>query len=78
MNELVSAVSTVGFPIVCCAITMYFLKYVMDKNREDLNALNDLHRSEMKEVTQAITNNTLALTKLCDKINLFEMGKEDE
>lgn len=70
VQALIQAISMVGFPIVCCGVTMYFLKYVIDKNREDLNALNSMHKSEMTEMTQAINNNTLALTKLCDKLEI--------
>ena len=78
MQELIQAVSAVGFPIVCCGIVMYYLKYIIDKNREDLNQVNDLHHTEMREVTQAIANNTLALQKLCDKIDVDVRVKKDD
>ena len=70
VQALLQAISMVGFPIVCCGVVMYFLKYVMDKNREDLNTLNAMHKTEMTEMTQAINNNTLALQKLCDKLTI--------
>lgn len=70
VQALLQAISVVGFPIVCCGVMMYFLKYVMDKNREDLNSLNSMHKTEMTEMTQAINNNTLALQKLCDKLTI--------
>lgn len=70
VQALIQAISMVGFPIVCCGVVMYFLKYVMDKNREDLNTLNAMHKTEMTEMTQAINNNTLALQKLCDKLTI--------
>lgn len=70
VQALIQAISMVGFPIVCCGVVMYFLKYVMDKNREDLNTLNAIHKTEMTEMTQAINNNTLALQKLCDKLTI--------
>lgn len=63
------AISSVGFPIVCCGAMMWYVKYSTDKNREEIQKLNDQHREEMNEVTQAINNNTVALTKLCDVIN---------
>ena len=63
---LMQAITTVGFPIVCCIAMMWYVKYVTDQNREEIAKLNDQHKQEMTEVTQAINNNTIALTKLCD------------
>ena len=63
------AVTTLGFPIVCCGAMMWYVKYITDKNREEIDKLNTQHNEEMKEVTMAINNNTIALTKLCDMIN---------
>jgi hypothetical protein len=56
-NIILTAISTVGFPIVvACAM---FWK--MNKQDED-------HKAEMGKVTEAINNNTIALTKLIDKL----------
>lgn len=63
------AVTTLGFPIVCCGAMMWYVKYITDKNREEIGKLNTQHNEEMKEVTLAINNNTIALTKLCDMIS---------
>lgn len=68
INDILTAVTTVGFPIVCCGAMMYYVKYTTDKHREETETLNTQHRDEMKEVTNAINNNTLALQKLCDKM----------
>lgn len=68
-NELIQAVTTVGFPIVMCGAMAYYVKYTTDKHREEVQKLNDQHNQEMKEVTQAINNNTVAFTKLCEKLD---------
>lgn len=68
INDVLTAVTTVGFPIVCCGAMMYYVKYTTDKHREEIESLNAQHKDEMKEVTSAINNNTLALQKLCDKM----------
>lgn len=68
INDMLTAVTTVGFPIVCCGAMMYYVKYTTDKHREEIKALNAQHKDEMKEVTNAVNNNTLALQKLCDKM----------
>lgn len=65
-QALVQAISTIGFPIVCCVAMAWYVKYTTDKNREEVNKLNEQHKQEMSEVTEAINNNTIALTKLCD------------
>lgn len=70
IQGLISAVTTVGFPIVCCGAMMWYVKYTTDKNREEVARLNDMHNREMSEVIQAINNNTLALQKLCDKLDV--------
>lgn len=72
VQVVIQAITTVGFPIVCCGAMAWYVKYITDKNREEVTKLNEQHKSEMAEVTQAINNNTIALTKLCDLINSSE------
>lgn len=57
MENIITAISTVGFPIVMSLCLMWFCKYSMDN-----------HREESKEFTQALNNNTLVLQKLCDNL----------
>lgn len=59
-------ITSVGFPIVCCIAMGWYVKYTTDKSREEITKLNEQHKQEMTEVTQAINNNTIALTKLCE------------
>ena len=69
IQAMLSAITTVGFPIVCCGAMMWYVKYATDKNRDEVARLNDQHAKEMSEVIQAINNNTLALQKLCDRLD---------
>lgn len=57
MNEVVTLISTVGFPAAMCLILMYY----MFKREEE-------HSKEMKEFQKAINNNTAAITKLVSKL----------
>lgn len=59
MDSIVTLISTVGFPIACCFI-MFYVIYKM----------NEQHREEMKQMTDAINNNTQALIKLADSIGV--------
>lgn len=78
-SNIVQAISTVGFPIVCCAVMAWYVKYQTDKNRQDMLTLieqnrndriklDEQHKEEMYDFKIAIDNNTVALTRLCEKI----------
>lgn len=73
VNMIIQAVGTVGFPIVCAIAMGWYVKYVTDKNREEINTINEQHRSEMNDITTALNNNTLAIQHLCDML-----GKEEK
>lgn len=68
LQTILQAISTVGFPIACCIAMAVFVKYITDKNREEVAKLNEDHKKEMNEVTQALNNNTLALQSLTDHL----------
>lgn len=72
VDAVVSAISTIGFPIVCCLVLGWYVKYITDKNREEINKLNEQHKTEMTDVTQAINNNTLVMQRLIDSISKSE------
>ena len=71
-NTIITVISTVGFPIVMCGAIAWYVKYVTDKHREEVNNLNEQHKKEMEEITTAINNNTIALTKLCERMERDE------
>lgn len=68
METIWTAVGQYAFPIVMCVMMAWYVKYVEDKHREEVTNLNNSHKQEMKEVTEAIRNNTLALQHLIDYI----------
>ena len=74
LNAITQLITTFGFPIVACLCMGYYVKYITDRNREEIHSLNEQHRQEMAEITQAVNNNTLALTSLKDYI---ERGTKD-
>ena len=57
-GAVIDVFSQVGVPIACLVVTFS----LWNKERED-------HKQEMKEVTQTITQNTLAIQKLTDKLD---------
>ena len=57
-NDIITAICTVGFPIVAYGALFW---YVMKKDTE--------HREEVEKMTEAINNNTIALTKLMERLD---------
>ena len=67
-NTVVQIISTLGFPISMCIGACIFIKYQFDSNNKNMEELRKEHREEVKGMTDALNNNTLALQKLIDKI----------
>lgn len=57
MNDIVSSISTVGFPIT---IALILLWYIYDSNNK--------HKEEIDKMSEALNNNTIAITKLLDRL----------
>lgn len=82
MGEWAELVQQVGIAAVVAGLCMYFIKYMYDKNREDIKLQREeyasqleterqRHNEEMKSVTEALNNNTVALTELTSYIKSF-------
>lgn len=68
MNELIQAVSTVGFPIACCCFLLW------QNSKQD-----QYHREQMEKLRETISENTRIIDKLskivqrlADKIGIGE------
>lgn len=59
------AVSTVGFPIVCCGALGWAFYKMNIQHTVQIKELTENHHAEMNELKQALENNTLAVQKLC-------------
>ena len=68
LGAILEAITTVGFPIAMCLIMMYYIKYVTDNNKAEIEKITNEHRSEMLEITKAVENNTVALTQLSERL----------
>lgn len=56
-SQAIQLIGSLGFPIVMC-LMMY---YRMDKQDEN-------HKQEMDKITESLNNNTIALTKLTERL----------
>lgn len=57
MGDIVSVISSVGFPITTALILLW---YIYDSNNK--------HKEEIDKMSEALNNNTIAITKLLDKL----------
>ena len=64
-SAIIQAISTVGFPIVMCLLFMYYIKYI-----------NDQHKDEIDKLSQSVNNNTLVMQKLLDKLGGGDINEE--
>ena len=55
MNEVLQAITTVGFPSAMCLIMAWYIREIEIRHSNEVNALKD-----------ALNNNTLALQHLAD------------
>lgn len=69
VQDVVTLIQTVGFPIVMCGLMGWYVKYISDKNREQITAEREAHKEEMNEVIKAINNNTIVIEKLIAKLD---------
>ena len=77
-NGIVSLIQSVGFPIVVCGVMAWYVKYCEDRHREDRNGQNARHAEEMKEVSDALRNNTAALHAIEKALVVLSVKKEVE
>lgn len=68
-QDVITLVQSVGFPIVMCGLMAWYVKYISDKNREQITAEREAHKEEMNEVIKAINNNTIVIEKLIAKLD---------
>lgn len=66
VDDIVTLISGVGFPIVCCLI-MFWLTY----------KLNQSFKYEITLLTATLNENTIALTKILDKLEAIENERKN-
>lgn len=68
-NAIIALIQSVGFPIVMCGLMAWYVKYITDKNREEIAKEREVHKQEMSQVITAINNNTIVIEKLIAKLD---------
>lgn len=68
-NTIMTAISSLGFPIVACIAIAWFFNKTNENYRADIKELQAAQKEETKALVDAVNNNTIVLTKLCEKID---------
>lgn len=79
MQDVVTIIQTVGFPIACAIAMFMMLQSEQKAHREETEkltatinemkmAFNDAIHDQESNITEAINNNTLVIQKLLDKM----------
>ena len=68
VNMIITAIGSLGFPIVACCAMGYFFAKVNENYRQDIKEINQNHKAEIDNMVQAINNNTLVIQQLLDKM----------
>ena len=82
MEEIITILKDFGFPIAVCACTFWYIYHTSQKYQDEIHELNESYRQEIKELTEqhrqetndlkeALNENTLAITKLIERIGVF-------
>ena len=69
MNDIVSVISAVGFPIVAALGCGYFVKWQYEQNLKQQEEMRKEHKEEVAKMTEAINNNNTLLQRLLDKFD---------
>lgn len=69
ITSVTQIIMSIGFPIVACIAMAWYVREITNKHDEQIERMNNQHKEEMKQVTEALNNNTLALQRLCDKLD---------
>ena len=62
-NTITTLITSVGFPIAVCLICFWYI-----------NKMQETHKSETHELSEALNNNTIVMQKLVDKLDGRELS----
>ena len=68
LETLLNAIQTFGISVVMCLLMAWFVKYMFDKFLNLLETEKESHKSEVTMLKDALNNNTVALTKVAERL----------
>ena len=70
--DIVTTISTLGFPIVACIALGWFCKYMIDNNNKNIERMFEMYDRSNSENREAIKNLTDAVNKLNESLDRRE------
>lgn len=67
MEQVVTIISSLGFPIAMCIFVCWYVMKQNENYRQDIKEMQIAHREEIEKLTKAIN-------KLCDKLDEYLKG----
>lgn len=67
-QTITTIISSLGFPIFCCIGLGWWIKTITENFNNQLEETRKDHKEEIKALKDSLDNNTIALTKLLDKL----------
>lgn len=64
INLINQALSSVGFPIICC----YFMYTYINKKDQQINKIMEMHKEETTAMSEAIEKNNQVMENLLEKL----------
>ena len=77
LNNIAALIGTLGFPIVACCAMGYFFVKIINNYRADIKELQGNHKAEIDKLSEVVSNNTLVLQKLVDRLDDVERETDD-
>ena len=68
MNEIVTMISTLGFPIISAVALFFGCKYMLDQQQKNTDRMFDMYDKSNEENREAIKSLTDAVNKLNDSL----------
>ena len=69
IDVILQMIGSYAFPIVACVAMGIYVKDCNKENRNMFDKERDAHKEEVRQITEAITNNTLVMQRLLDKLD---------
>ena len=72
VTAIMQAISSLGFPIVACIAIAWYFNKVNENYRQVIKELTQQQQTQLDKLTEAITANTVVVTRLVDKLDKEE------
>lgn len=66
--DFMDVINNTIFPIAACGAMGWYVKYITEKHHNQTMELIRAHEEESDKLVEALNNNTVALTKLAERL----------